>query len=44
MNKDYEMVTHEYDVIVVGAGGAGLRATLGMATEGLKTADRKSVV
>ena len=38
MNKDYEMITHEYDVIVVGAGGAGLRATLGMATEGLKTA------
>ena len=27
-----------YDVIVVGAGGSGLRATLGMATEGLKTA------
>jgi len=39
MNKnDYEMITHEYDVLVVGAGGAGLRATLGMATEGLKTA------
>ncbi|MBT7543002.1 MAG: succinate dehydrogenase flavoprotein subunit [Gammaproteobacteria bacterium] len=38
MSKDYEMITHEYDVIVVGAGGAGLRATLGMATEGLKTA------
>ena len=32
------MITHEYDVIVVGAGGAGLRATLGMAAEGLKTA------
>jgi succinate dehydrogenase / fumarate reductase flavoprotein subunit len=39
MNKnDYEMITHEYDVLVVGAGGAGLRATLGMATEGLRTA------
>ena len=38
MNKDYEVITHEYDVIVVGAGGSGLRATLGMATEGLKTA------
>ena len=39
MNKnDYEMTVHEYDVIVVGAGGSGLRATLGMATEGLKTA------
>ena len=28
--KDYEMTIHEYDVIVVGAGGSGLRATLGM--------------
>ena len=36
--KDYEMTIHEYDVIVVGAGGSGLRATLGMATEGLRTA------
>jgi len=34
----YEYDTHEYDVIVVGAGGAGLRATLGMAEQGLKTA------
>ena len=38
MNKDYEIIEHEYDVLVVGAGGAGLRATLGMAAEGLKTA------
>ena len=29
---------HTYDVVVVGAGGAGLRATLGMAEQGLKTA------
>ncbi len=36
MSYDYE--THEYDVVVVGAGGAGLRATLGMAEQGLRTA------
>ena len=35
---DYEIKDHYYDVVVVGAGGAGLRATLGMATAGLKTA------
>ena len=34
----YEYETHDYDVVVVGAGGAGLRATLGMAEQGLKTA------
>ncbi|UPH71619.1 succinate dehydrogenase flavoprotein subunit [Abyssibius alkaniclasticus] len=34
----YEFVDHTYDVVVVGAGGAGLRATLGMAEQGLKTA------
>jgi succinate dehydrogenase / fumarate reductase flavoprotein subunit len=34
----YEIVDHEYDVLVVGAGGAGLRATLGMAEKGLRTA------
>ena len=31
-------IDHQYDVIVVGAGGAGLRATLGMSAQGLKTA------
>lgn len=36
--KDYQIVEHQYDVVVVGAGGAGLRATLGMAEKGLKTA------
>ena len=34
----YDYETHTYDVIVVGAGGSGLRATLGMAEQGLKTA------
>jgi len=38
MTKAYEITDHEYDVIVVGAGGAGLRATFGMAEKGLKTA------
>src|SRR6478672_11046904 len=34
----YTIVDHEYDVVVVGAGGSGLRATFGMASKGLKTA------
>ena len=34
----YEIIDHEYDVVVVGAGGSGLRATVGMAEAGLKTA------
>ena len=34
----YNIIDHEYDVVVVGAGGAGLRATFGMAEKGLKTA------
>ncbi len=34
----YKIEEHFYDVVVVGAGGAGLRATLGMAEQGLKTA------
>src|SRR5436190_20146112 len=36
--KDYEFIDHTYDVVVVGAGGAGLRATLGLAEAGLTTA------
>jgi succinate dehydrogenase / fumarate reductase flavoprotein subunit len=36
--RSYTVIDHEYDVVVVGAGGAGLRATLGMAEKGLKTA------
>ena len=34
----YAYETHDYDVVVVGAGGSGLRATLGMAEQGLRTA------
>nr|WP_213395472.1 succinate dehydrogenase flavoprotein subunit [Yoonia sp.] len=34
----YDYETHTYDAIVVGAGGAGLRATLGLAEQGLRTA------
>ena len=36
--NDYQFVDHTHDVIVVGAGGAGLRATLGLAEAGLSTA------
>jgi succinate dehydrogenase / fumarate reductase flavoprotein subunit len=38
VSPSYDLNTHTYDVVVVGAGGAGLRATLGMAEQGLKTA------
>lgn len=38
MTSSYKIIEHSYDVIVVGAGGAGLRATFGMAEKGLKTA------
>ncbi len=38
MSKEYKIIEHSYDTIVVGAGGAGLRATFGMAEKGLKTA------
>jgi len=34
----YTIIDHQYDVVIVGAGGAGLRATLGMAAKGLSTA------
>jgi succinate dehydrogenase flavoprotein subunit len=36
--RAYQFVDHYHDVVVVGAGGAGLRATLGMAEQGLRTA------
>ena len=38
MSKTYDIIDHMHDVVVVGAGGAGLRATLGMTAEGLSTA------
>ena len=38
MSKTYDIIEHIHDVVVVGAGGAGLRATLGMTAEGLSTA------
>ena len=38
MSESYQIEKHEYDVVVVGAGGAGLRATMGMAATGLNTA------
>jgi succinate dehydrogenase / fumarate reductase flavoprotein subunit len=38
MPQAYQIIDHTYDVVVVGAGGAGLRATFGMAEKGLKTA------
>jgi len=36
--SDYKFIDHTYDVVVVGAGGAGLRATFGLAQAGLATA------
>ncbi|MGZ0187100.1 MAG: succinate dehydrogenase flavoprotein subunit, partial [Alphaproteobacteria bacterium] len=38
MTQSYNIVDHTYDVVVVGAGGAGLRATFGCVQAGLKTA------
>src|SRR6267154_359655 len=38
MSKSYEIIDHSFDVIVLGAGGAGLRATLGMVAGGLSKA------
>ena len=36
MKTSYNIIDHYYDVIVIGAGGSGLRATLGCAEAGLK--------
>src|SRR5688500_13861338 len=38
MTSAYKLHEHAYDMVVVGAGGAGLRATFGLAQQGLKTA------
>jgi len=38
MSNSYDLKEHKYDVVVVGAGGAGLRATMGLAATGLRTA------
>ena len=38
MSQKYHVIDHEYDCVVVGAGGAGLRAAFGLAEAGFKTA------
>ena len=38
MPNSYDIIDHSFDVVVLGAGGAGLRATLGMGAAGLNTA------
>ncbi|XP_055935462.1 succinate dehydrogenase [ubiquinone] flavoprotein subunit, mitochondrial-like [Argiope bruennichi] len=38
ISHDYPVVDHTYDAVVVGAGGAGLRAAFGLVQEGFKTA------
>jgi succinate dehydrogenase / fumarate reductase, flavoprotein subunit len=38
MAESYKIIDHTYDTVVVGAGGSGLRATMGSAEAGLKTA------
>jgi len=38
MTEAYKIIDHVYDTVVVGAGGSGLRATMGSAEAGLKTA------
>ena len=39
----YKIIDHTYDAVVVGAGGSGLRATMGIAEAGLKTAPPPTV-
>src|ERR1700716_3267983 len=38
MTEAYEIIDHSFDAVIVGAGGAGMRAALGMAASGLRTA------
>jgi succinate dehydrogenase / fumarate reductase flavoprotein subunit len=38
MSQAYKIIDHTYDAVVVGAGGSGLRATMGIAESGLRTA------
>ena len=38
MTRAYEIIEHSYDVVVLGAGRAGLRATLDLVSAGLRTA------
>ena len=38
ISKDYKVVDHTFDAVVVGAGGAGLRAAFGLVQEGFNTA------
>lgn len=38
ISRDYAVIDHTYDAVVVGAGGAGLRAAFGLVAEGFKTA------
>ena len=44
MTPAYKITEHKYDMVVVGAGGAGLRATFGLAAKGLRTACITKVV
>jgi succinate dehydrogenase (ubiquinone) flavoprotein subunit len=37
-NSSYNVVDHKYDAVVVGAGGAGLRAAIGLSEHGFNTA------
>uniref|UniRef100_A0A6M2DHZ1 Succinate dehydrogenase [ubiquinone] flavoprotein subunit, mitochondrial n=1 Tax=Xenopsylla cheopis TaxID=163159 RepID=A0A6M2DHZ1_XENCH len=38
ISKEYQVIDHDFDAVVVGAGGAGLRAAFGLVAEGFKTA------